>query len=82
MSLLVDKSEVTVVSLLLQTVSTDHSGKYECRPDNAPPASIKLHVIKGNSRVVVRSFVLSRTKSRTWSAPLWITEIAYRTKQC
>ena len=46
-SLLVDKSEVTVVSLLLQTVSTSHSGEYECRPDNAPPATIKLHVIKG-----------------------------------
>ena len=47
-SLLVDKSEVTVVSLLLQTVTTTHSGQYECRPDNAPPATIKLHVIKGN----------------------------------
>ena len=47
-SLLVDKSEVTVVSLLLQSVTTSHSGQYECRPDNAPPANIKLHVIKGN----------------------------------
>ena len=47
-SLLVDKSDVTVVSLLLQTLTTAQSGQYECRPDNAPPATIKLHVIKGN----------------------------------
>jgi len=54
-SLLVDKSEVTVVSLLLQTVSTSHSGEYECRPDNAPPATIKLHVIKGDKTAQLSS---------------------------
>ena len=46
-SLVVDKSDVTIISLLLQSVSLNHSGEYECRPDNAPPASIRLHVIKG-----------------------------------
>ena len=46
-SLVVDKSEVTTVSLLLQTVRPEDGGEYECRPDNAPPASVRLHVIKG-----------------------------------
>ena len=46
-SLVVDKSEVTTVSLLLQTVRPEDGGEYECRPDNAPPASARLHVIKG-----------------------------------
>ena len=44
---MVDKSEVTVVSLLLQDVTTSLSGVWECRPDNAPSASILIHVIKG-----------------------------------
>ena len=49
-SLLVDKSEVTVVSLLLQDVTTSLSGVWECRPDNAPAAHILIHVIKGRQR--------------------------------
>jgi len=47
-SLVVDKSDVTTMSLLLQTITRDHSGIYECRPDNAPPASIVLHVMSGD----------------------------------
>ena len=46
-SLVVDKSEVTTVSLLLQMVRPEDGGEWECRPDNAPPASVRLHVIKG-----------------------------------
>ena len=46
-SLVVDKSDVTTMSLLMQTITRDHSGIYECRPDNAPPASIVLHVMSG-----------------------------------
>ena len=44
---MVDKSEVTTVSLLLQMVRPEDGGEWECRPDNAPPASVRLHVIKG-----------------------------------
>ena len=66
-SLLVDKSEVTVVSLLLQTVTTSHSGQYECRPDNAPSATIKLHVIKGN-------YLISKTNSHWWrNVEAWLS---------
>ena len=46
-SLVVDKAEVTTVSLLLQTVTTTHSGLWECRPDTGPSASVRVHVIKG-----------------------------------
>ena len=47
-SLVVDKSDVTVVTLLLQSVTSQDGGIYECRPDNAPSATIRLHVLKGN----------------------------------
>ena len=50
-SLMVDKSEVTTVSLLLQEVTTAHSGLWECRPDNAPPANLTIHVIKGETQL-------------------------------
>ena len=41
-SLLVDKSEVTVVSLLLQTVKTSHSGQYECSLNTRPRLSSRV----------------------------------------
>jgi len=47
-SLIVDKSEVTTVSLLLQMARLKDSGLYECKPDNAPVANITLHVLKGD----------------------------------
>ena len=48
-SILVDKSEVTTVSLILQTASQADSGLYECEPDNAPRASMFIHVLRGES---------------------------------
>ena len=51
MSLIVDKSEVTTVSLLLQMARLKDSGLYECKPDNAPVANITLHVLKGAKNV-------------------------------
>ena len=39
---------MTVVTLLLQSVTSQDGGIYECRPDNAPSATIRLHVLKGN----------------------------------
>ena len=53
-SIMVDKSEVTTVSLMLQTASVDDSGLYECEPDNAPKASIVIHVIKGDRFVIIK----------------------------
>jgi hypothetical protein len=48
-SLIVDKSEVTTVSLLLQLARLRDSGIYACKPDNAPQASIVLHVLTGDN---------------------------------
>ena len=49
-SIMVDKSEVkTTVSLMLQTASVDDSGLYECQPDNAPRATIVIHVLRGET---------------------------------
>jgi hypothetical protein len=47
-SLIVDKSDVTTVSLLLQLARLKDSGVYTCKPNNAPEANITLHVLKGN----------------------------------
>ena len=57
-SLIVDKSEVTTVSLLLQLATLTDSGEYACRPDNAPEASITLHVLGGTEDFTVHSFGL------------------------
>ena len=52
-SLIVDKSEVTTVSLLLQIAQITDSGNYQCSPDNAPQASIMLHVLTGNNYIII-----------------------------
>ena len=57
-SLIVDKSEVTTVSLLLQLATLTDSGEYACRPDNAPEASITLHVLRGTEDFTMHSFGL------------------------
>ena len=56
-SIIVDKSEVTTVSLMLQAASVDDSGLYECSPDNAPRASIVIHVLRGED-LNIMMFVL------------------------
>ena len=53
-----DKSEVTTVSLLLQLATLTDSGEYACRPDNAPEASITLHVLRGTDDFTMHSFGL------------------------
>jgi len=47
-SLIIDKSEVTTVTLLLQRATSVDSGSYTCRPDNGPSASTTLHVLQGD----------------------------------
>ena len=47
-SLIVDKSEVTTVQLLILAARHSDSGRYTCSPDNAPSASLALHVLTGN----------------------------------
>jgi len=54
-SIMVDKSEVTTVSLILQTASENDSGLYECQPDNAPSASMFIHVLRGEQTAQLSS---------------------------
>ena len=56
-SLIVDKSDVTTVSLLLQLARMRDSGVYSCKPDNAPEANITLHVLKGTNSSLVHIFI-------------------------
>ena len=46
-SLMVDKSRVTQVTLMLQQPTVEDSGFYECRPNNAPSAYITIHILEG-----------------------------------
>ena len=56
-SIMVDKSEVTTISLILQTASVADSGLYECHPDNAPNASLVIHVLEGEHRNPLLSII-------------------------
>ncbi len=42
-----EKSSETRIHLLMQGANPDDSGVYRCRPDNAPEARIKVHILKG-----------------------------------
>ena len=69
-SLIVDKSEVTTVSLLLQMARLKDSGLYECKPDNAPVANITLHVLKGTNNDINLAFVITYCVSGDKTAEL------------
>jgi len=47
-SLITDKGEVTSTSIILAGARFEDSGLYSCVPDNAPRATIQLHVIQGH----------------------------------
>jgi len=64
-SLIIDKSEVTTVTLLLQRATSVDSGSYTCRPDNGPSASTTLHVLQGD-----KTGALSRV-SRAGKSGFW-----------
>jgi hypothetical protein len=44
------QGENTVVSLIMSRAAYTDSGNYTCAPDNAPLASIQLHIIDGTNR--------------------------------
>lgn len=47
-SLVTEKGEVTSSRLMIQNAVPNDSGLYTCKPSNANPTSIKVHVVKGN----------------------------------
>ena len=56
-SLIVDKSDVTTVSLLRQLAQIKDSGVYSCKSENAPEANITLHVLKGSNSPQMHLFI-------------------------
>ncbi len=49
------QGENTVVSLIMSRAAYTDSGNYTCAPDNAPLASIQLHIIDGTNPVLLHN---------------------------
>lgn len=47
-SVVTEKGIESSSSLLIQNARPPDSGKYVCRPENAEPAFINVHVLNGN----------------------------------
>ena len=48
-SVVTEKGIESSSSLLIQNARPSDSGKYICRPENAEPASVNVHVLNGKS---------------------------------
>lgn len=46
-SVVTEKGVESSSSLLIQNARPSDSGKYVCRPDNAEPATVNVHVLNG-----------------------------------
>lgn len=64
-SVVTEKGVESSSSLLIQNARPADSGKYTCRPDNAEPATVNVHVLNGRFNLPVyryleRSFQVSK----------------------
>ena len=48
-SVLTNKAETTVSSLIIQKAGVEDGGSYSCQTNNVEPATIKVHVLTGES---------------------------------
>jgi hypothetical protein len=55
-SVLTNKAETTVSSLIIQKARVEDGGSYACKTNNVEPASIKVHVLTG--RLLLLLFVV------------------------
>jgi hypothetical protein len=46
-SVLTNKAEITVSSLIIQKAKVEDGGLYSCKTNNVEPATIKVHVLTG-----------------------------------
>ena len=53
MSVLTNKAETTVSSLIIQKASVEDGGVYSCQAGQIDPTSVKIHVLTGTSITVV-----------------------------
>ena len=51
-----EKAAQTTIHLLMQGANALDSGVYECFPDNAPPAKIKVHILTAGKNINNASF--------------------------
>lgn len=57
-SVITEKSDVTISFLLIQNADLADSGKYSCAPSNADVASVRVHVLNGKYFSMFSNFVL------------------------
>jgi len=50
-SVITEKAAQTTIHLLMQDASATDSGVFECIPDNAPPAKVKVHILTAGNQV-------------------------------
>lgn len=49
-----EKAAQTTIHLLMQDASATDSGVFECIPDNAPPAKVKVHILTAGNIVCLK----------------------------
>lgn len=59
-SVVTEKGIESSSSLLIQNARPTDSGKYVCRPDNAEPATVNVHVLNGKFYVQISTFFFHR----------------------
>ena len=59
-----EKAAQTTIHLLMQDASATDSGVFECIPDNAPPAKVKVHILTAGNIVW-----LKKLYSHHWIGP-------------
>ena len=53
-----EKAAQTTIHLLMQDASATDSGVFECIPDNAPPAKVKVHILTAGNIVWLKIFLV------------------------
>ena len=54
--MITEKAAQTSIHLLMQGANAQDSGVYECIPDNAPSADIKVHILTAGTNQIKASF--------------------------
>lgn len=76
-SVITEKAAQTTIHLLMQGANGQDSGVYECIPDNAPPAKIKVHILKAGNQVAGLQTNSARMSSSVPAATFWSFFIYY-----
>ena len=72
-SVVTEKGVESSSSLLIQNARPPDSGKYVCRPENAEPASINVHVLNGQCLSLILSLIMTYLPKMN---PDWLFDFA------